>query len=119
MPSLLWLLGCFHLSVICLQILVRIFAFYKSLCKNHIFILGSSGSGQDNKYMIVQLQNIMIGKGIHMNLDNYNSTKHFQSTIFFWLWLEYPRLVGFILVYGGDDEIIMPEANVFVFLKRF
>lgn len=94
-----------------------VFAFPKPIYKNHIFILGSPRSGHGNKETIAQLQNIMTWKMDPVNSDDYNSTNHFQSTI--WLWFEYHRLVGFILVYDGDDETIMPEANVLVFLKRF
>lgn len=34
-------------------------------------------------------------KWIQVNSDDYNSTNHFQSTI--WLWFEYQRLVGLYL----------------------
>ena len=43
-----------------------------------------------------------------------------QSLKTFWLWLDHQRLTGILLaVYDGDDKIIVPEANVLVFLKRF
>lgn len=42
-----------------------------------------------------------------------------QSLKTFWLWFDHQRLTGILLVYDGDDKIIVPKANVLVFLKRF
>lgn len=43
-----------------------------------------------------------------------------QSLKTFWFWFDHQRLTGILLVvYDGDDKIIVPEANVLVFLKRF
>lgn len=75
--------------------ILRAFAFSKLLYKNHIFILGHLGVAMAIKKWLPNFKISWLEKWIQVNSDDYNSTNHFQSTI--WLWFEYQRLVGLYL----------------------